>query len=252
MRLRQIALASHDLDAVTAKLARVFGLKVAFNDPHIHHYGLKNAVISAGAAFLEVVEPIAADASAGRFLKRRGGDAGYMVILQAADAEAERARVTGLGVRVVDDIDSASYRASHFHPADFGGMLVSIDQQRTASDYLEPYGDWYPAGPDWRERRTDTVLDVTGMTLAHPEPAVLANLWSRLLAAPLDPADALRLPLTRGEIGFAQGDGPLTWISTIDLKVAHPAAANDRARAAGLDVSDSGVLIGGVRFRPVA
>ena len=151
MRLRQIALASTDLDKATHGLAEVFGLKVAFNDPGIHHYGLKNAVLPAGTGFLEVVQPIAEGASAGRFLSRRGGDAGYMIILQDADAEAQRARVSALGVRVVDDIDTPAYRASHFHPADFGGMLVSIDQQRTEPDYLEPFGDCgRPARPGAR------------------------------------------------------------------------------------------------------
>ena len=167
MRLRQVALASSHLDGVVKAFAEVFGLKVAYNDPHIHVYGLRNAVLPAGAAFLEVVEPVRADASAARFLNRRG-DAGYMVILQDADAEAHRARLLAMGVRVVDDIDRRDYRASHFHPADFAGVLVSIDQQRSAPDYLEPYGDWMPAGPDWRAARTDGVLDLTSLTLASP------------------------------------------------------------------------------------
>ena len=252
MRIRQIALASNNLDKAVHGLAEVFGLKVAYNDPGVAHYGLKNAVLSAGTGFLEVVQPIADGASAGRFLARRGGDAGYMVILQAADAEAERARVTALGVRVVDDIDSPAYRASHFHPADFGGMLVSIDQQRTAADYLEPYGDWWPAGKAWRDTRTQTVLDIEGLTLSCPDPAALAGLWSKLLGAPLDPADSLRLPLTKGVVRFREGDGPMTWIARIDLKVADVEDALDRARADGLDVNDDGVLLGGVRFRPVA
>jgi hypothetical protein len=252
MRLRQIALASHDLDAVTRDLNTVFGIKVAYNDLGIHHYGLKNAVMAAGGGFLEVVQPIAPDASAGRFLARRGGDAGYMVIIQSADAEAERARVVGLGVRVVDDIDTKAYRASHFHPADFGGMLVSLDQQRTVTDYLEPEGDWWPAGKDWRAAQAPSGLDLAGITLESADPAALAGLWSRLLDTPPDPADPLRLPLKRGDVRFAAGERPMTWISIIDLKVADPAAALDRARAAGLDVTGDGVLIGGVRFRPVA
>jgi catechol 2,3-dioxygenase-like lactoylglutathione lyase family enzyme len=252
MRLRQIALASLDLDAATHALSEVFGLKVAYNDPGIHHYGLKNAVLPAGTAFLEVVEPIADTASAGRFLARRGGDAGYMIIIQAPDAEAERARVVSLGVRVVDDIDSPAYRASHFHPADFGGMLVSIDQQRTAPDYLEPYGDWWPAGKDWREFRSGTVLDLVGVTLSAADPAALAALWSKLLDTPLDDTtDPPRLKLTRGEIRFCQGPDALTWISRIDLKVADVDGVLDAAAADGLDIDDGAVLIGGVRFRPV-
>ena len=175
MRLRQVALASRDLDAVTRQFHDVFGLKVAYNDPGIIHYGLKNAVLSAGTAFLEVVEPVREDASAARFLNRRGGDAGYMVILQTADAEAERARAVALGARVVDDIDSANYRCAHFHPADFGGVLVSFDQQRNEPDFLEPFGDWWPAGPNWRDTQTDEVLAVTAVTLATPDPDALAS-----------------------------------------------------------------------------
>src|SRR5215469_12540815 len=97
MRVRQVALVSADLERVTGELAAAFGLKVAYNDPHIHHYGLKNAILPVGAAFLEVVEPIRDDASAARHLKRRGGDAGYMVIFQVADAPAERARAGARG-----------------------------------------------------------------------------------------------------------------------------------------------------------
>ena len=252
MRLRQIALVSSDLDAVTAALETVFGLMVAYNDPGVAHYGLKNAVMSAGDGFLEVVQPVAENASAGRFLAKRCGDAGYMVIVQSADAAAHRARILDLGVRVVDDIDTRTYRASHFHPLDTGGMLLSIDEQRTAPDYLEPFGDWMPAGKDWRDTRTDIVTGLEGITLAGADPAARAALWSRLMDVAPDPADPLRLELARGEIRFAKGEGPLTWITHVDLRVADPAAALERARAAGLPVADGAVTIGGVGFRPVS
>jgi len=251
MRLRQVALASRRLDEVTKAFADVFRLKVAYNDPHIHVYGLRNAVLPAGTAFLEVVEPVRDDASAARFIKRRGGDAGYMIIIQAADAQAERARLVEMGVRVVDDIDRPDYRCAHFHPADFGGVLTSIDQQRNEADHLAPYGQWMPAGPDWRKARTDQVLDLISVTLSASDPAALARRWSQLLDRPL--ADPLRLPLEHGEIRFVQGmSGGATHISALDLKVADVDGAIRRARTAGLDVSPEGVLIGGVRFRPTA
>lgn len=252
MRLRQLALASRRLDEVTKEFADVFGLKVAYNDPHIHVYGLRNAVLSAGTGFLEVVEPVQEDASAARFINRRGGDAGYMVILQTADAEKERARAVKLGVRVVDDLDSRDYRASHFHPADFGGVLVSFDQQRTEADYLKPYGDWMPAGKDWRDTRTDQVLDLLSVTIACADPQAMAARWSELLNCKPDPADPLHLPLDKGSIHFVPAaEGAGTSIPAIDLRVADVAATLDRAKAAGCHVSPDGVLIGGVRFRPV-
>jgi hypothetical protein len=253
MRLRQVALASRGLDAVVKTFSDVFGLKVAYNDPHIKHYGLKNAVLPAGTGFLEVVEPITEDASAARFLNRRGGDAGYMVILQVADAEAERVRAVELGVRVVDDIDTPAYRCAHFHPADFGGVLVSFDQQRTASDFLEPQGDWMPAGPDWRAARTDQVQDLASVTLAAADPSALARRWSRLVGRPLDPFDPSRLPLDRGEIRFRSSEEPATSVFGLELGMAEPEKAMARARAAGVEAAATGgVLIGGVRFKPVA
>jgi hypothetical protein len=251
MRLRQIALASRNLDTVAAALNAVFGLKIAYRDPQIIHYGLRNAVIPAGAAFIEIVEPVREDASAARFLARRGGDAGYMLIFQAADAEAERARVVNLGVRAVDDLDRPDYRATHFHPNDFGGVLTSIDQQRTASDHLDPFGDWWPAGPDWRDARTAEVVDVTAVMLASADPGAHAARWSELTGHALDPADPMRLPLDRGELRFMAEETGGATLRGIELSVSDPAAAIARAKYAGLGVDDEGVLIGGVRFSPV-
>jgi len=251
MRLRQVALASRDLDGVTAALDKVFGLKVAFNDPHIHVYGLRNAVLPAGTGFVEVVEPVRDDASAARFIARRGGDAGYMVILQVADAEAERARAVALGVRVVDDLDSRDYRCAHFHPADFGGVLTSFDQQKTTSDPMEPEGDWMPAGPDWHRAQAAGVAGIAAVVLSTPDPAALAMRWSELVARPLDHADPLRLPLDMGAVRFEAGEGG-TLLSGLELAVADPDASLERARSAGLPVEGGAVLVGGVRIRPVS
>jgi hypothetical protein len=231
MRVRQVALVSGDLERVTRALGATFGMQVAYNDPHIHHYGLKNAVLPAGGCFVEVVEPIRDDASAARHLKRRGGDAGYMVILQVADAPAEQARAEALGARVVDRIDTPSYYCAHFHPADFGGMLVSFDQQRTEADALASGGDWMPAGPDWSRAQAEDVRDVAAVVLSA--------------------ADPLRLPLDRGEVRFVAGgeDAP-TLIEGLDLAVGDPDAVLRKAQAAGLETTAEGVRIGGVVMRP--
>lgn len=251
MRLRQIALASHRLDAVVQALGQVFGLRVAYNDPHIGVYGLRNAVLPAGDGFVEVVEPVTASASAARFLARRGGDAGYMVLLQVADAEAEAARAEALGVRIVDRIRRPDYACAHFHPADFGGVLVSFDQQRDEPDPLAPLGRWMPAGPDWQRARSDQVLALRSATLSTPDPLGLARRWSHLLARPL--ADgAAQLALDRGEIRFAPApaDAP-NQFSAVTLQVRDRAAVLREAVAAGLDVTADGVLIGGLRWQPV-
>jgi hypothetical protein len=93
MRLRQIALVAHDLEPHAADFKAVLGLNVAYRDPGVAVFGLVNVVMPVGGEFLEIVQPVKPDASAARYLKRRSGDAGYMVILQDDDALAHRARL---------------------------------------------------------------------------------------------------------------------------------------------------------------
>jgi hypothetical protein len=101
MRLRQIALVAHDLEPVAAQLNAVFGLRVAYRDPAVAKYELVNVVMPVGGEFLEIVQPVTADASAARYLRRRGGNAGYMLIFQTDDAHAHRARLSGEGIRAI-------------------------------------------------------------------------------------------------------------------------------------------------------
>jgi len=49
--------------------------------------------------------PFQQGTSAGRYIERRKGDGGYMVIIQVDDAQAERKRVTDLGIRAVAQKD---------------------------------------------------------------------------------------------------------------------------------------------------
>jgi hypothetical protein len=84
-RLRQVALVARELEAGSASLRRALHLGEPFHDPGVGEFGLDNAVFSLGDTFLEVVAPVRADTTAGRYLARRGGDGGYMAIFQVAD-----------------------------------------------------------------------------------------------------------------------------------------------------------------------
>src|SRR5579864_542450 len=101
MRLRQVALIARKTAPVIAALQPVFGLKEGHHDPGVDVFGLTNAVFPLGGEFLEVLEPFRPDASGARYLARRGGDAGYMIILQDAESYEHRARLEAAGVRIV-------------------------------------------------------------------------------------------------------------------------------------------------------
>ena len=84
MRIRQIALVARELEPTVSAICDVLDLEVGFRDPGVKLFGLSNAVIPVGDTFLEVVSPTKKDTTAGRLLDRRGGDGGYMVILQSS------------------------------------------------------------------------------------------------------------------------------------------------------------------------
>ena len=157
MRIRQIALVARELDPVVDDLCAVLGVEVAFNDPGVAEFGLKNAVMALGDQFLEVVSPFRADASAARYLERRRGDGGYMVILQSDDLDADRTRLARVGARIVWEIAFDDIATIHLHPRDVGGAIVSLDRplppaswrwEGCAAACLHPATSWPHA---WRQ-----------------------------------------------------------------------------------------------------
>jgi hypothetical protein len=143
LRLKQICLVAADLDSVEEDLKAILGLEVAFSDPGLAQFGLRNIMLPIGNSFLEVVTPIQEDTTAGRFLDRRGGDGGYMVIMQCGDIAAEKERAERLGIRIVWEDASEETAGIQLHPKDLPGALVDI---RWNPGDQDPAGPWAPAG----------------------------------------------------------------------------------------------------------
>ena len=174
-RLRQVALVAHDCDRVTAELSRAFGWTQPFCDPGVGQFGLTNAVFAVGGTFVEVVAPARPDTTAGRYLERRGGDGGYMAIFQVPDLAAARRRLAGLGVRVVWTADLPDIAATHLHPKDVPGAIVSLD-------WATPAESWRWAGPSWTGRAPEhSGAGVTGLTIEVNDPPAAARRWAAVL-----------------------------------------------------------------------
>ena len=146
LRLKQICLVASDLDPVEEDLKAILGVEVAYSDPGLAQFGLRNIMLPIGNSFLEVVTPIQEDTTAGRFLERRGGDGGYMVIMQCGDIGEMTQRVQNLGIRIVWEDSNEETAGIQLHPKDLPGALVDI---RWNPGDQDPAGPWAPAGPDW-------------------------------------------------------------------------------------------------------
>jgi len=200
-RLRQVALVVSDLEATVEALGDALGLKVAFRDPSVGAFGLRNAVLPVGSQFVEVLSPTKAGTAAGRQMDRAGGDAGYMVIMHTDDHPAARSRVRNLGVRVAFEADHDGLRIMQLHPSDTAGSFLEIDFQAGGDD---PEGPWAPAGLDWQSKVDRSKVDaISGVTLASTDPAATCRRWAEILAAPMD---GLSLKVENATVNFEHGE----------------------------------------------
>jgi hypothetical protein len=253
LRMRQICLVARHLAPVVEELRAVLGLEVCHRDPGVGKYGLENALFPIGHNFLEVVAPVREGTTAGRYLDRRGGDGGYMVITQCDDLVPRRKRCEALGVRIANEIGHPEYRELQLHPRDVGAAMLSFGWQEGARS---PGGPWHPAA--WRgepsraetanepsedtrrpaANRSSATLTMTAAELQSEDPDRLARRWSLVMERPIQMRDGQRvIALDDATLRFIEaGDGRGEGLVGLDLACADPARA-------GL------VQLCGIRFR---
>ncbi|HTC37493.1 MAG TPA: VOC family protein [Steroidobacteraceae bacterium] len=245
MRLRQIALVAQDLAAAQADIAAVLGLDYAYDDPGVGKYGLRNAVFPIGDTFLEVVSPKEPGTTAGRLLEKRGGDGGYMVILQVDDLAEALARVKNAAARIADQMDKDGAAFTHIHPKDIGGAILSLDR-------MVPKERWEWGGPQWQSHVcTDTSVKVAGAEQQAKDPARMAARWAQVLGrAASEDAGVWRIRLDDGEIRFTvDGDGRGEGLGAFDVVVRDVEAVRATAAARGLLDRNGTIVLAGTRVR---
>jgi len=250
LRLRQICLVAPSLEPTVGTLCTELGTQVCYTDPNVARYGLVNALMPLGNSFLEVVAPTEPDTAAGRYLERRGGAGGYMVILDCDKIEPWLSYLPSVGVRVANDLNyPGEYRGLQLHPRDTGGALLEINYSRGGA-WDGPY---HPAGPDWRGVADRGASRIVAAELQSPDPERLASRWSQVLGRQVEEiAGVPTIDLDLGHLRFVPAtDGRGEGLGGID--VAMPAA--ERALQAALDhglaAEDGALLMGGVRVRLV-
>jgi len=185
LRLRQIATVASELAPIEEALADVLAIQVCHRDPGVGRYGLENALLPIGNQILEVVAPIEENTAGGRYLERRGGDGGYMVITQCDNHAPRRARIEQLGIRLVNQFDNEGFRNMQLHPKDTGGSFFEIDEQLGANAHDED-GPWWPAGSDWKAGQClERVTGIVAAEIQTDDPGAVAARWSEIAELPV-------------------------------------------------------------------
>jgi hypothetical protein len=250
LRLRQIALVAARLGPVERELCDVLGIEVCYRDPGVARFGLENALMPIGNQLLEVVAPTRDDTAAGRYLARRGGDGGYMVITQCDQHRPRRKRVQDLGIRVVNQFETHQFRNMQLHPKDTGGSFFEIDEQ-VGDRAHEPDGPWEPAGPYWQSaRHSHRVTGITAAEIQCDDPGTVAARWAEIAQLSVQPvADHHEIALDNAVLRFVPcRDGRPEGLGGIDVAAADAEAVLEAARTHGVPVSARQVMICGTRI----
>lgn len=251
IHLRQIALVARNLAAAQADLEAVFGINPCHIDPEVAEFGLENVLLPVGTNFIEIVAPTQDNTAAGRFMDRRGGDGGYMVIGQVETVKeqaAVRARAAANDVRVAWEANRPGWRIMQLHPRDMGASFLEVDWH----EEFNPKGHWGPAGGAGWEDKVDTslVAEITGAELQADNPVAMAEHWATIADAPLK---GETVSLANAMLRFVEDtDGRGPGLSAVDLKANDAAQIMKNAEARGCASGPNTVTICGTRFHIAA
>ena len=253
LRLRQLCLVAEHLTPAVDDLAAVLGLNVCHRDEKLARYGLQNALLPVSTSFIEVVAPLkpGLQTAAGRYLARRNGNGGYMVILDTDDVSPWRTHMQDLGIRRIEDREYAGKaHLMQMHPRDTGACILEIDHHVGGADLN---GNYQWAGDDWQQHvRSQCALAITGAELQSEAPEKLAAHWSEVLRRPAEATSegTTVIWLDNACLRFVgAGDGRGEGLGGISVEVRDVAVAQAEARQRGLPFDDDTVVICGTRFR---
>jgi len=241
MDVRQIVMVSQLRDPIINDLCNLFKFEVSFNDPGVSHFGLENAVIPIGTDFLEVVSPVEENTTAGRFLDKRNGDGGYMVIIQVDDFDVSKRLVHENDIDIVWETDLPEARAIHLHPKEMGGAILSLD-------WMNPKDSWKWAGPNWKNHISGHVEAVDGVEIQSSDPNEMYHKWQKVLGVKDTLPKENLINLDNTWIKFVEDqDGRGAGVSAFSLKVDDSMHIKNKAEDLGY-VVDGDLIIGGVKF----
>ena len=128
-QIDHVGVAVDDLDAAITLHEQTYGMELAHREV-VEEQGVEAALVQVGDAHVELLCPLDAETSVGKFMERRGPGLHHVAYaVDDVDAALEEARAAGL--RLIDEQSRPGIRESRVAfvlPAAVGGVLTEIVQ----------------------------------------------------------------------------------------------------------------------------
>jgi len=124
-----VGVAVESIDDALALYETVLGMPLVHRET-LSEQGVDAALLDVGDGHVELLQPLNADTAVGKFLARRGPGL-HHVAYRVPDVTETLRRLTGAGMRLIDELPRAGIRGSRvafLHPASTGGVLTEIVQ----------------------------------------------------------------------------------------------------------------------------
>lgn len=126
-RIHHLGVAVRSISHALLLYRDALGMEVA-HETVVEAEKVKAAMLPAGDARIELLEPTEEDSVVGRFLAKHG-EGLHHVAVEVADLDAAVARLRAQGARLIDAeprIGAEGYRYVFVHPASAGGVLLEL------------------------------------------------------------------------------------------------------------------------------
>jgi methylmalonyl-CoA epimerase len=130
LRIHHLGVAVSSLDDALKFYRDALGLTAA-QTVEVEQEKVRVAMLPAGEARIELLEPTAADSPIAKFLAKRG-DGLHHIALRTDDLEAAVERLKRQGARLVTEeiqIGAEGYRYVFVHPKSAGGVLLELIEE---------------------------------------------------------------------------------------------------------------------------
>lgn len=131
MKVDHIGIATPSIEEGLTFWRDVLGLEVDSTE-EVTEQGVKVCMLVVGDTHVELLEPLSAETSVGKFLAKRGPGM-HHIALEVADIQASLTELKNKGARLIDEtprVGAGGCLVAFVHPSSVNGVLLELVQRQ--------------------------------------------------------------------------------------------------------------------------